>query len=274
MEAKNFQLSDGRNLAYAEYGQPEGIPVFFFHGTPGAHIMPEGDIAMAVRHNLRIIATARPGFGLSDFKPGRILLDWPDDVVELADFLKIPQFGVIGHSGGGPHAAACAYKIPERLTRASLVSSLAPCDAFGECPEPPPLAEREAYYADYAQSVKADGDAWFTNVLPRVGEMDRSRARELKSFYIESSQESLRNGWRGYLHEMEILYFHPWQFSPAEIRAKVHIFHGEADPGVPVSHGRYLAEQIPHAEATYFPGIGHQMPEACWDVIFESFGAS
>lgn len=271
MEAKLFQLKDGRKLAYAEYGKPDGIPVFYFHGTPGSHILPEGDVAYAVRHNLRLIVVARPGFGQSDFKPNRTLLDWPDDVVELADFLNIARFGVIGHSGGGPHAAACAYKIPERLTRATLVSSLAPCDAFGECPEPPPLSEREAHYAAYEQVVKNDAEGWFTEVLTQVGDIDRARALELKPFYITSFQEALRNGWQGYLHEMEILYFHPWQFSVADIRVKVHLLHGEADPGVPVTHGRYLAEHIPNAHAVYIQDVGHQIPEPYWNTIFGIF---
>ena len=31
-----IQLKDGRTLGYAEYGDPKGKPIFFFHGWPGS----------------------------------------------------------------------------------------------------------------------------------------------------------------------------------------------------------------------------------------------
>ena len=90
------QLPDGRSLAYAEYGDPTGFPVFLFHGLPGTrlswglipdHPFPPG---------LRIIAPDRPGYGKSDPKHGRTMLDWPDDIASLADELNLEQFAVVG----------------------------------------------------------------------------------------------------------------------------------------------------------------------------------
>ena len=124
----NIRLLDGRRLAYAEYGDPQGKPVFFFHGTPGSRLFHHPDASVAASAGARIIAVDRPGFGRSDFKPGRTLLDWPNDVVQLADALDIQRFAVMGYSGGGPYAAVCASSIPERLTAAGLVSSIAPLD--------------------------------------------------------------------------------------------------------------------------------------------------
>ena len=103
MDASLITLSDGRNLAYAEYGKSDDIPVLYFHGTPGAYLLPEGDAAIAKRLGLRLICPGRPGIGLSDFQPRRKLLDWPDDIVALADNLTINKFGVIGYSGGATH---------------------------------------------------------------------------------------------------------------------------------------------------------------------------
>jgi pimeloyl-ACP methyl ester carboxylesterase len=123
-------LPDGRRLAYAEYGAPAGTPVFFFQGTPSSRLMhPDEDVTRDL--GVRLIMADRPGFGLSDPKPGRTLLDWPDDVVALADALGIDRFGAVGVSGGGPYTAACAYRIPHRLTAAAIVGGSGPVDMPG-----------------------------------------------------------------------------------------------------------------------------------------------
>ena len=123
-----IRLSDGRRLGYAEYGDPEGWPLMFFHGTPGSRIMARFAGPKARELGVRLIAPDRPGFGRSDFQPHRRLLDWPRDVEELADALNLEKFSVAGVSGGGPYVAACAWKMGERLINAGMVSGLAPED--------------------------------------------------------------------------------------------------------------------------------------------------
>src|SRR3989344_8459465 len=100
-----FKLRDGRILGYAEYGDPEGKPVFFFHGWPGARFSGKETDEAGKKSGVRIISTDRPGIGLSTYKKDRKLLDWPDDVAQLADYLKIKKFSLMGVSGGGPYAA-------------------------------------------------------------------------------------------------------------------------------------------------------------------------
>ena len=127
-----IKLKDGRLLGYAEYGAPEGKPVFYFHGFPGSRLdWLLCDASAAAELNIRIIAIDRPGMGLSDFKRGREILDWPDDVVELADVLQVDRFAVLGISGGGPYACACAFKISERLTTTAIVCGMGPSEAPG-----------------------------------------------------------------------------------------------------------------------------------------------
>jgi pimeloyl-ACP methyl ester carboxylesterase len=128
---KQIRLRDGRSLGYAEYGDPAGKPVIFFQGTPSSRLFHHPDESIAVSLGAHIITMDRPGFGLSDFQLGRTLLDWPDDVVELAKALKIDRFAVAGISGGGPYVAACALKIPQRLTAAAIISGVGPVDALG-----------------------------------------------------------------------------------------------------------------------------------------------
>lgn len=123
------QISDKRRLAYAEYGEPNGPSVFLFHGLPGSRLSWGLVPGNPFPPGLRIIAPDRPGYGRSDPKPHRTVLDWSDDVAELANALEIEKFGVLGVSGGGPGALACAWKMPERLTSVGVVACPAPTNA-------------------------------------------------------------------------------------------------------------------------------------------------
>jgi pimeloyl-ACP methyl ester carboxylesterase len=126
-------LHDGRRLGYAEYGDPVGTPVLHFHGTPDSRLegcLPGVD-ELAARLGVRLILPDRPGLGLSDYQPNRRILDWPQDVLQLADALHLERFAVLGLSGGGPYVSACAHQIPERLLRAGIISGVGPLDAPG-----------------------------------------------------------------------------------------------------------------------------------------------
>ena len=129
---KTFLLKDGRKLGYREYGSPNSSKVlFYFHGWPGSRLNGLETDEAAKKLKVRVISVDRPGFGNSDYKKDRTLLDWPDDVVELADKLKIKKFSLMGVSGGGPYVAVCAYKIPERINKAGIVVGLGIVDVKG-----------------------------------------------------------------------------------------------------------------------------------------------
>ena len=120
---QQIKLPAGRALGYAEYGAPEGIPVFYFHGFPSSRLDWQlvNDDAVLLDLNVRVIAPDRPGYGLSDYKSGRKMVDWPADVLELANALQIDRFAVLGISGGGPYAASCAAGIDDRLIKTGIV---------------------------------------------------------------------------------------------------------------------------------------------------------
>ncbi|MFA6292494.1 MAG: alpha/beta hydrolase, partial [Victivallales bacterium] len=127
--SKHVKLRDGRRLSYAEYGDPHGKPIIYFHGFPGSRYEAALAGKTALAHNARFIGIDRPGYGASDPNPRRKLLDWPDDVAEFADKLGIDKFYVIGISGGAPYTAACAWKMPSRIIMAGIISGLGPVDS-------------------------------------------------------------------------------------------------------------------------------------------------
>jgi pimeloyl-ACP methyl ester carboxylesterase len=128
LENENIQLEDGRKLSYATYGSP--VPrttVIYMHGFPSSRL--EGKLwhSACTKHMIRLIAPDRPGVGLSTYQTNRKILDWPVDVLALADALKISQFYILGVSGGAPYALACVKRIPKsRLLGVSIVSGMYP----------------------------------------------------------------------------------------------------------------------------------------------------
>src|SRR5262245_2500632 len=121
---------DERDLAVCEWGQADGSPVFWLHGTPGSRYLRHvGD--GHIHAGLRVITYDRPGYGQSTRAPGRSVADVAADVVAIADALELRRFGVAGVSGGGPHALAVAALAPNRVTRCAAIVTTAPPDADG-----------------------------------------------------------------------------------------------------------------------------------------------
>jgi pimeloyl-ACP methyl ester carboxylesterase len=127
-ENESMKLHDGRTLSYAIYGSP--VPqktVIYMHGFPSSRY--EGKLwhSACAKHNIRLIAPDRPGYGLSTFQTNRRILDWPTDVLALAEHLKVHQFYLLGVSGGAPYALACVKEISkDRLLGVSILSGLYP----------------------------------------------------------------------------------------------------------------------------------------------------
>lgn len=265
-----LRLADGRTLAILESGDPGGSPVLYFHGYPGSRL--EGRIAAgaAQRHGLRLLAPDRPGFGESTFLPGRTIGGWAADVAELANQFRLERFAILGVSGGGPYALACAAYIPERISRVGLIGA------------PGPLAGRQFTHGmttrnRLALELAARSPslarllvrllAWWIRRRPerqlahmlatappadrRVLADPRYRAR-----VVESTAEALRQGGRGVAWELTLL-ARPWGFRLQEVSVPVRIWHGLADNIVPAAAAQHLAAELPSSECRYLPDEGH-----------------
>lgn len=273
-----IRLPDGRRLAYAETGAPAGVPVFFFQGTPSSRLMrPDEGVTRDL--GARLIVADRPGFGLSDPKPGRTLLDWPDDVVSLADALGIGRFGIVGISGGGPYTAACAYKIPQRLIAVAIVSGSGPVDMRGTLAGS--ARERHIGY------VLAQRAPWLLRLVIAVARNpQRNPARFQKQFslgaaeadrvimarpamremFVRSYAEAARQGVTAFADEV-ILASKPWGFPLQDIIVPIHLWHGEEDHNTPIAMARAMAAVIPNCRTTYLPGEGHLFLFKRWGEI-------
>jgi pimeloyl-ACP methyl ester carboxylesterase len=277
-------LRDGRRLAYEEQGDPAGQPVFLFHGAPGSRLQRHPDASIAQRLGVRIITVDRPGYGLSDPKPNRRFLDWPDDVVQLADGLGIERFAVAGFSGGAPFAAACGYKLPRRVTRVALVSCPAPFEVPGmreSLERPQRLQITLASRAPWAVRLMF---GWYfravRNVTPDA--VRQKLKQELPpaeqvllenpgfvDMFLADGLEAARGGPAATVHELGLT-AQPWGFRPEEIAVPVRLWQGEQDTSVSPAMGEYLARVIPDCQATFCPGEGHLVGFTHWEEILRA----
>jgi pimeloyl-ACP methyl ester carboxylesterase len=269
--SQSFRLPDGRSLAYAEYGSPDGKPVFYFHGLSGSRLEPAMlDIGEFVRVGLRLIACDRPGMGGSDFQPGRGFCHWPEDIACLADGLGLEKFGVFGVSGGGGYAAVCACLLPKRLTAAVIASGTGRMDS-PEVQAAMPFMSRLLWWVA-ARSVHLTGLLLSLTKPPAQANVAKIRERMKRTLpsreaavlekpgcleaFIASGAESMRQGLQGIVWDTHVC-ARPWDFHLEEIRLPVRLLHGEADQNVPVAAARNLAAAIPGCQATFYPGEGH-----------------
>lgn len=273
-----IRLPDGRRLAYAEYGDPGGAPVFFFQGTPSSRLM-HPDEAVTRDLGARLIVADRPGFGLSDPKPFRTLLDWPDDIVALADALGIGRFGLVGISGGGPYAAACAYRIPQRLTAVTIVGGSGPVDlrntlagAARERHIGYVLAQRAPWLLRLvillARNPRRNPARFQAQFSQGAAAADRAiMARPaMREMFVRSYAEASRQGVTAFADEV-ILASKPWGFPLQDITTPVHLWHGEEDRNTPLAMARAMAAAIPNCCTTFLPGEGHLFLFERWGEI-------
>ena len=265
-------LDDGRELAFTEVGDPAGAPVFGFHGTPGSWRQLAVFDAAARAEGVRLIAPDRPGYGQSSFDANRRLVDWPRDVEAIARQLGLSQFGVFGVSGGGPHAAVCARALGERLLGTAIVSGVAPPDTPGVLDGM--MAMNRLNFRLARQSSLAVlpvmslmifagrhfGERAMQSMQRSMPEADRrvfARPEIARAFLVDL-QAASRTAARAAAQDFA-LFARPWRFRLEDIAAPVHVWQGDVDANVPVSHGQGLAARIPNATLHLCPGEGHML---------------
>jgi len=261
---KALVLKDGRTLGYAEYGDPKGTPIILFHGTPGSRLCGVMFDHVAQEHQARIIAADRPGYATSSPVRHGTLLGYVDDVLELADALHLDTFALLGTSGGGPFALACAAKISNRVRCCGLMSAIGP------------LALPHSMDGMMSVNRIFFTLARFLPVLPGVlvpGQF-KSSMKSLQDYIdagtspladvppvvfaqmMADQQEAVRAGGKGISFDFGIL-THNWGFPLEQIHTRVFMWHGAEDNLAPVALARYVAEHIPGCVIKVIPGAGH-----------------
>ncbi len=254
------RLKDGRVIAVEEYGDPAGPPVFYFHGWPASRL----EAGLIADLPVRLLAFDRPGYGRSTPAPGRTLLDWPADVAEVADRLGLPRFHIVGLSGGGPFAAACAHALPDRVAGLALVCPVPPSEhkaawsggvahlfRLGRHPR---LAHR--LFSVMRPLLKRRLITPSTLVGKSLPESDRAALTPaLVQGLARVWREGLGRSVQGALCDA-FIYAKPWGIALDQMRVPTAIWCGADDTLIPLaSLAAYQA--IPGATLTVIPGEGH-----------------
>lgn len=263
-------LSSGRKLAYDLYGDPDGQPIFYFHGWPSSRVQGALMDQVGKELGLRIATMDRPGIGQSDYQPGRRLLDWPPVLAELAAHLGWEKFHVMGVSGGGPYVLATAFAMPERLLSANVVCGAPPLRLFGTrdmfwpyrlvlfLRNLMPWMLSPAFRISCAISRCKPSQPPLRWLIQMLDERDRQALGNEQTYQVivESFRECLVSGVPQVRADGDI-YLDDWGFDLKDIPVPVHIWHGLKDRNIPCSYAQKIAAQIPQAIPHWTADDGH-----------------
>jgi len=268
---------DGRTLAFAVWGDPDGFPVVQLHGTPGCRLERWPDEDLYRRLGVCLVTSDRAGYGRSDRRRGRRVADEADDVLALADHLGFERFGVTGASGGGHHSLACAALLPDRVVRAACIVGPAPLgdpglehDAWLAGQDPVNVEEfgwaiagedvlrpaLEKELAGMAARVAVDPSTILGDF--DLSDTDRAELQRPERMQIirESITEQAATGVDGWVDD-DLASVAPWGFDVGRITVPVLIRYGATDVLVPPAHGEWLAANVPGCVVKVDDDAGH-----------------
>ena len=232
------RLPDGRTVAVAEYGDPAGLPVLYFHGFPACRL----EAGLIADLPVRLLALDRPGYGGSTSHPGRTLLDWPQDVAHVADQLGLDTLHIVGLSGGAPYASACAAVLGARVRSLSLVCPVPPAhgvpdgsEGIGELIR---FGRQPRRAAALFPLVRLLVQQRFFSIHRMVGRGlcpadDAAITPAVREELIAVWREALRHGVHGALSDARI-YAADWGFDLDEIQVPTSLWCGGQDRLTPL----------------------------------------
>jgi pimeloyl-ACP methyl ester carboxylesterase len=277
----DVRLPDGRMLhAYDTRtdSTADGLVVVWHHGTPNIGRPPEPLFEHGERLGIRWLGYDRPGYGRSTPRADRDVASAAHDAEAVADAAEVDRFAVIGHSGGSPHALACAALLPERVTASVAVSSLAPygADGLDWFAGMSPAGVGALRAAAAGREAKERYEASSTDEDPGFTAADHAALAAEWSWFGTVVGPALEGGPGGLIDD-DLAYVNAWGFDPGLIRTPVLLVHGGRDRVVPLAHGEWLARDIPGAELRIAPDDGHisvlRSAPAALDWLMVSSGA-
>ena len=265
------RVSPDRILGWAQFGDANGLPFLWLHGTPGARrqIPPEAR-AFGIEHGMRIIGIDRPGVGKSTPHLYENVREFTDDVRILVDAMGFEKFAVIGLSGGGPYALACGAAMPDRVVAVASLGGVAP--TVGPNAIHGGLVGFGEHFASAIRVARVPlgyGLAWFLKALKPVGKPALNlyarisppgdRALLERPEFAAMFLDDILNRHEHFSAALSdiVLFCRDWGFELQDVKPPVIWWHGDADHIIPFAHGEHMVERLPHAELRVLPGESH-----------------
>ena len=268
----NVAVGQDRQISFAEFGDPQGRAVFWLHGTPGARRqIPTEARIYAEDHNIRLIGIDRPGIGSSTPHLYDAIFSFADDLRIIADTLGVDKMAVVGLSGGGPYALACAAAMPDRIVAAGVLGGVAPTrgpDAIrggamdlGVRVAPllrlggSPLRVGASLLVRAARPVASTGLDVYALLSPQADRHLLTRP-EFKAMFLDDLLTGSRKQLAAPFNDV-ILFARDWGFRLAEVRVPVRWWHGDHDHIIPFAHGEHVISRLSDAELFHLPEESH-----------------
>jgi pimeloyl-ACP methyl ester carboxylesterase len=271
-EERMIESPDGRAIQIGTVGDRANPAVFFHHGTPGSASLVRTIEEIATKGDLFLVSMSRAGYGASSRQPGRDVAAAVPDTRAVLDALELDAYAVLGWSGGGPHALACAALDAPRCIAAWSLAGVAPFTADFDWTDgmgPENVEEMELalkggpeYEAHMEMIGTALGDANADNVIELFGGLlsDPDKATlaplEARELFAASLRQGFENGWRGFFDDDRAM-MSDWGFEPGAITIPVSVWFGDNDLMVPPAHAAWLLRTIKSSSGHHYPKEGH-----------------
>ena len=272
--SQTITLPDGRVLGYAQAGDTSGHPLFLFHGLSSSRYEVNIIHEYMLKAGICFIGVDRPGMGLSTFQKDRTILDFVDDLLFLAESLKIKRFSVMAISAGAAYAYACVYKIPHKIISCDIISGIAPVLELGDkemskeskltihIAQRTPWLMRPIFWFTQGRFSQDDAkaDRFLENIMFILDNADKALLEDetVKSALIKPFREAFRQGSKGVAYDGILTFAKPWGFTLDDIAFfPINLWHGEKDRGVPLVMAEKVAAKLLNATLTVFPNEGH-----------------
>ncbi|MDY6996377.1 MAG: alpha/beta hydrolase [Actinomycetota bacterium] len=279
-----FFLPDGRRLGYAEFGDPNGPVVLWFHGTPGGRRQfPIVGRRAAEKLGLRVVVVERAGSGMSDPHRYEQIGDWATDMAYIADVLGADRIGVVGLSGGGPFALACAGMpaLAERVAAVAVLGGVTPAvGPEATCSGAIALARRFAAVTSLLRKPFATVTAGM--LMPAIplahlayrglsaampdGDKAVFANPEIEAMFIDDIVHVANGRFQALLDDAR-LFGRDWGFRLADVQAPVRWWHGDADSIISLPDAQAAVEHLRSVELTLMPDESHLGGFAAADAV-------
>ncbi|MFK8046164.1 MAG: alpha/beta fold hydrolase [Crocinitomicaceae bacterium] len=263
-------LKDGRNLGFAEYGDDEGFPIIYCHGSQSSRLEMHYDMSFASKNGLRVITVDRPGHGLSDFNANGSILGFANDVKALTDHLKIDKFSVVGMSAGAPFALGVAHVFPNNIIKAAIISGFAPYNSESkhylskEVKVMLSLAKSFPFLLRImlkiqSRQLKSNPQKALNGFLKMMSAPDQEilKNESVKQIIERMFKEAFRKGSDGVAYEISKLLVQDWGFQLKDISVPVSFWQGKKDNNVPYQWAELMSSEITNSSNKMFPDEGH-----------------
>ena len=248
--------SEEVQIFYKDVGR--GKPVVLIHGWPLNHEMWEYQLNELPKHNVRVIAYDRRGFGKSS-RPweGYDYETFASDLKTLIDTLDLNDVTLVGFSMGGGEVARylAKYNSDGRVTRAVLVGSVTPfLLKTDHNPRGIPQEEfdsiKEQLEEDRAKFLSAFGKTFYgvhTFSNPVSDEFLQQNLTRCLNAALYATVKSMQ-AWSTTDFRNDL----------TKIKIPLLVIHGKEDETVPIEiSAEETVKQVPHAEYVVYDDAPH-----------------